>query len=504
MGQGNMGLIVQSGLSLGGPQGSPQGSASAGAWGGDFLMLLCALLWGADTLVGQSDLLQGEAASDTGGLSVKKDPALPLGPFQELPQQGPFRPAEEQGGEKAPLTQEGLKALWKELTMVLRQVSPKGSLGKRQALDEAQAQPQDALFVALQGLCQKLVNQGLVTPKEAQDFLKKTQEVLKIHPEIRSTLVSLLEGFKGEVFQGRPQGLKEAGKGRASVGKEGSLPEDALKDSKAEKVSLPSDLDKKEPNTTRIFSSPAEGPRKYVGETASEKRLRKENKIHVKLHGERVDFSRQDSRLKPREFSPQERPQSSFTIKAQGLDLGQGQNKETATLHHVSQAPHEASAEVNNLSAPTPPPREIVSGVEANVTRLTPAQVPAYVKELVLRPGRDGHHEARIKLEPPHLGEVHISLSIDRGEVKLLFTVEHPQAAQALHQELHHLARALNEAGLQLGGCEIGLGGGQSQPFQDQAPRQNWWTPGVLNPTSVVPEEERKPSLGQGLIDVRI
>ncbi len=87
------------------------------------------------------------------------------------------------------------------------------------------------------------------------------------------------------------------------------------------------------------------------------------------------------------------------------------------------------------------------------------SQIGDTIKNFVLHTNKMGKHEAKIKLEPPHLGELDITLSIDNKEVKLLFTVEHPQAAQTLHQELHNLAKSLADLGLHLGGCEINYSG---------------------------------------------
>jgi flagellar hook-length control protein FliK len=130
-------------------------------------------------------------------------------------------------------------------------------------------------------------------------------------------------------------------------------------------------------------------------------------------------------------------------------------------------------------------------------------EIPGFVKELVLRPGRAGRHEARIRLEPPELGKLHISLSVDKGEVRLLFTVEHPQAAQALHHHLHDLAKALTEAGLQLGGCEIGFADGQHQGFQgEQSPARKWNSFTGTEPVMV--DGEREVPSRRGLIDLRV
>ncbi len=170
--------------------------------------------------------------------------------------------------------------------------------------------------------------------------------------------------------------------------------------------------------------------------------------------------------------------------------------REYHSHHQVQQQANMTPPETKLIESSTPQhPRPLIS--------LEPAQIPDFVKELVLKPNRLGRNEARIRLEPPHLGELHVTLSVDKGEVRLLFTVEHPQAAQALHQELHQLAKSLAEVGLQLGGCQIDLSGGKHQPFQEHlypdfkpmAPERD---------LSLVPAEAPINHRSRGLIDVRV
>ncbi|OAG27132.1 flagellar hook-length control protein FliK [Thermodesulfatator autotrophicus] len=89
-------------------------------------------------------------------------------------------------------------------------------------------------------------------------------------------------------------------------------------------------------------------------------------------------------------------------------------------------------------------------------------EVPNFVKELVLKIYPQGKHEAKIKLDPPELGEIHVTVSIDKGEVKLLLTVGHTKAAEALQQHLHQLGTSLENLGLQFSGAEINLAQQQS------------------------------------------
>ncbi len=166
-------------------------------------------------------------------------------------------------------------------------------------------------------------------------------------------------------------------------------------------------------------------------------------------------------------------------------------------LHHQVQQQANTTLIENKLMEPPGPhhPRPPIS--------LEPSQIPDFVKELVLKPNRLGRNEARIRLEPPHLGELHVTLSVDKGEVRLLFTVEHPQAAQALHQEIHQLAKSLAEVGLQLGGCQIDLSGGKHQSFQEHLyPDFNPIAP--KKELSLASSEAQINHRPRGLIDVRV
>ncbi len=135
--------------------------------------------------------------------------------------------------------------------------------------------------------------------------------------------------------------------------------------------------------------------------------------------------------------------------------------------------------------------------------KVSPAELPEFVKEIVVKTHPEGKHEARLKLHPPELGEIHLSVSVDRGEVKLLLTVEHPRAAEAIQQHLHQLEVSLQELGLQLGGAEINLAGGGGQ---DHAPERNEINLPSRSLTKEVEgvEEIRSTPKRNGLIDLRV
>ncbi len=502
MAQGSVGLMA-SGVALPGMQGgntSPKGPGLAEAWGGDFIMLLCALLLGSEGL-SQADLAAQKGFGIEQGPCPEAQPedCLPPGEDFEGPALGKDLFASFPKGEKGLWTREELVSVWRKLSSFLEETSSKAPISKGPEKEELEGD-QDALWGLLQGLCQRLVQQGVISPKEAQDFLQETKAVLKIHPELRPALTSLLKEL------GQDPALAQIK--TSFVQDKGAETEESLKGPSPKGLASAQDQENTGSQTKEIkFKTPVYDPPKTKRSSAPRGSVRSLGHKEAdaprqgRFHPQEGPFDPEPPRVSPK--GPEHKAvKGVFSGLAKVVQGTQDPKTPLSVSNSAHSAPQSSAASPDHLSPPT---ETTPQGPEAPLVRMAPAQVPAFVKEMLLRPGRDGHHEARIKLEPPHLGEVHISLSVDRGEVKLLFTVEHPQAAQALHQELHHLARALHDAGLQLGGCEIGLGGGEGQqPSYQQATPKNWWAQAGTNPVGLEPDEERQAVLTRGLIDVRI
>ena len=92
----------------------------------------------------------------------------------------------------------------------------------------------------------------------------------------------------------------------------------------------------------------------------------------------------------------------------------------------------------------------------------TPAQLPEMIRDLLLEVHPSGEKKARVKLEPPDLGEMEIDLRLHRQEVHLFLRVEKPEAAQELQAHLHHLRQNLEELGFTLSDFRVDLAGGGS------------------------------------------
>ena len=72
-----------------------------------------------------------------------------------------------------------------------------------------------------------------------------------------------------------------------------------------------------------------------------------------------------------------------------------------------------------------------------------------------------GGHEARLNLHPAELGRLQISISTEGDLAKVAFTVDNPQAREALEQAMPRLREMLQQAGLQLADSSVAEQGQQ-------------------------------------------
>ncbi len=365
------------------------------------------------------------------------------------------------------------------------------SISKDKSLNKAD------LILFFQGIFQNLVEKGLVSAEEAQKFLNKMRSFLESEPGFKQGLEQFICKLKTN-----KKNLAETitTKGKTSTEEISSKIENEDQKSGQKNLvgtdfskNLKENLDSNKPTETIVQKTIYE-------EKKGLKKLEKANKKgNLEKNSEerlfRLDYNREhNSHILDKRITPQKPLKSLLT-----------------TPNHAEQdVKPEIKAKID-FSSPgnfivgrghAPSPTEPTPMVFRAPGPLTPAQVPEFVKEMILRVGQNGRHEVRLKLEPPHLGELRIDLSIDKGEVKLLFTVEHPQAAQALHQELHLLAKALNEAGLNFGGCDINLGGGHT-PYQENPKGQYVWASNPRLQEGQRPTEEEVKTK-RGLVDLHI
>ena len=100
-----------------------------------------------------------------------------------------------------------------------------------------------------------------------------------------------------------------------------------------------------------------------------------------------------------------------------------------------------------------------VTGFKAPLERAVQQQLLSRLTQAV----RNGETEFRLKLHPEALGRVDASLSMGREALSLVLTAETLQARQALQQGLPELRAALEQTGVQVGQCDVGLMNKQDQ-----------------------------------------
>ncbi|WP_144641549.1 flagellar hook-length control protein FliK [Bordetella genomosp. 13] len=95
-------------------------------------------------------------------------------------------------------------------------------------------------------------------------------------------------------------------------------------------------------------------------------------------------------------------------------------------------------------------------------------------RQLVLLGGdaQRGQHTAELRLDPPDLGPLRVTLSLSDGVATASFVSAHASVRQALESALPQLQQALAEAGISLGQADVGEQGNQFAQEQSPAGRQ--------------------------------
>lgn len=142
----------------------------------------------------------------------------------------------------------------------------------------------------------------------------------------------------------------------------------------------------------------------------------------------------------------------------------------------------------------------------ANIDR--PLHAPQWGAELgrqfvsLIRPGENGSHHAELRLDPPELGPLRVTININDSTVQALFTSSHATVRNAVEQALPQLQQQLENEGLSLGQTSVGQ---DNSPSHFDADRSNQHAlasdhPGVEE-SSVSQATTRRPHLVDALID---
>ncbi|MCB5362832.1 flagellar hook-length control protein FliK [Pusillimonas sp. CC-YST705] len=94
-----------------------------------------------------------------------------------------------------------------------------------------------------------------------------------------------------------------------------------------------------------------------------------------------------------------------------------------------------------------------------------------------LQSGANGTQQAELRLDPPDLGPLRVTLQIQDNVAHAWFVSSHASVRQAVESALPHLAQQLADAGLSLGNTHVGSDQAGQQPPPAQASRS---TPAIL------------------------
>src|SRR5690606_31468096 len=79
----------------------------------------------------------------------------------------------------------------------------------------------------------------------------------------------------------------------------------------------------------------------------------------------------------------------------------------------------------------------------------------------------DGEQIAQLRLDPPELGPIRVSISLSDGVAHAAFGAASAHVRQALEQALPELSRAMSEAGISLGQADVNEGEAHASGFAD-------------------------------------
>ncbi len=99
------------------------------------------------------------------------------------------------------------------------------------------------------------------------------------------------------------------------------------------------------------------------------------------------------------------------------------------------------------------------------------AALPDRLVALLQRTQQDGTsgHRLTIRLDPPELGNVHVTFELRGDQVHMVVRPDRPEGGQLLADQRDRIASALAGAGFELSGFDVSAGGGQSDQSTCQA-----------------------------------
>lgn len=137
-----------------------------------------------------------------------------------------------------------------------------------------------------------------------------------------------------------------------------------------------------------------------------------------------------------------------------------------------------------------------------------PQRLPAgQLAQPLVRIVEAGGGEFRIDLAPDDLGPVRVVAELHGGRVALTIQAEHADTLSMLRRDIHHLERALNDAGFELDGGTLQFSlRGDDQPRGSASSRQDGGGRGMVwrEEAAEPPPAERGAVLRDGLVDISV
>ena len=106
---------------------------------------------------------------------------------------------------------------------------------------------------------------------------------------------------------------------------------------------------------------------------------------------------------------------------------------------------------------------------------------------------KGGLQEASIQLNPPELGRMEVKLSTDGDQVKIMFTVQHAAAREAIEQAMPRLREMLEQSGLQLAQSDVA----------DQSQSQRRENKVEHNPSTQFVDEQKE-EVGESVAEINL
>jgi flagellar hook-length control protein FliK len=156
---------------------------------------------------------------------------------------------------------------------------------------------------------------------------------------------------------------------------------------------------------------------------------------------------------------------------SQDRSFGSSGLSSTPSTQTQSSAPPVTAFSAQVASAPASPVHSSCPAAATPYTAIDPQSViEQVVKGIVIR-GSGGTSEVRMRLQPEHLGDVSLKLTVSGNTITANIVAQNADVRDMLLSNQQQLARTLSEAGLSLGNFSVDVSGGNSG-FTDQRAQQ--------------------------------